>query len=101
MPASAELRFRAACPGDAQAIAALHAGSWQRHYRGAFSGVFLDHDAAGYLLPLWTERLAARIRGRARFSPSATARSWASPALSSMGTLPGARSRTTFTSHTG
>jgi hypothetical protein len=59
VPASAELRFRAACPGDAQAIAALHAGSWRRHYRGAFSGVFLDHDAAGYLLPLWTERLAA------------------------------------------
>ncbi len=58
MPASAELRFRAACPGDAQAIAALHAGSWQRHYRGAFSDAFLDHDAAGYLLPLWTERLA-------------------------------------------
>jgi GNAT superfamily N-acetyltransferase len=58
VPASAELRFRAACPGDAQAIAELHAGSWQRHYRGAFSDVFLDHDAAGYLLPLWTERLA-------------------------------------------
>jgi GNAT superfamily N-acetyltransferase len=58
MPASAGLRFRAACPGDAQAIAALHAGSWQRHYRGAFSDAFLDHDAAGYLLPLWTERLA-------------------------------------------
>jgi GNAT superfamily N-acetyltransferase len=58
MPASAGLRFRAACPGDAQAIAALHAGSWQRHYRGAFSDAFLDRDAAGYLLPLWTERLA-------------------------------------------
>ena len=58
MPASAELRFRAACPGDAQAIAALHADSWQRHYRGAFSDAFLDHDAAGYLLPLWTARLA-------------------------------------------
>jgi GNAT superfamily N-acetyltransferase len=56
--ASAELRFRAACPGDAQAIAALHVGSWQRHYRGAFSDAFLDHGAAGYLLPLWTERLA-------------------------------------------
>jgi GNAT superfamily N-acetyltransferase len=56
--ASAELRFRAACPRDAQAIAALHAGSWQRHYRGAFSDLFLDHDAAGYLLPLWTARLA-------------------------------------------
>jgi GNAT superfamily N-acetyltransferase len=58
VPASAELRFRPACPGDARAIAALHAGSWQRHYRGAFSGAFLDQDADGYLLPLWTERLA-------------------------------------------
>jgi len=58
VPASVELRFRAACTGDAQAIAALHAGSWQRHYRGAFSDAFLDHHAAGYQLPLWTERLA-------------------------------------------
>jgi GNAT superfamily N-acetyltransferase len=59
VPASIEPRFRAACPGDAQDIAALHTASWQRHYRGAFSDAFLDHDAAGYLLPLWTERLAA------------------------------------------
>ena len=58
MPAPAGLRFRAAGPGDAHAITALHAGSWQRHYRGAFSDAFLDHDIAGYLLPLWTERLA-------------------------------------------
>jgi GNAT superfamily N-acetyltransferase len=58
MPASADLWFRAACPGDAHAIAALHADSWQRHYRGAFSDAFLDNDVAGYLLPLWTERLA-------------------------------------------
>ena len=58
MPASAGLRFRAAGPGDAHAIAGLHAGSWQRHYRGAYSDAFLDNDAAGYLLPLWTERLA-------------------------------------------
>lgn len=58
MPASTGLRFRAARPSDARAIAALHTDSWQRHYRGAFSDAFLDHDAAGYLLPLWTERLA-------------------------------------------
>jgi GNAT superfamily N-acetyltransferase len=58
MPASAEPRFRAARPGDAHAIAGLHADSWQRHYRGAFSDAFLDNDVAGYLLPLWTERLA-------------------------------------------
>jgi GNAT superfamily N-acetyltransferase len=58
VPAPAELRFRAACPGDAPAIAALQADSWQRHYRGAFSDAFLDQDAAGYLLSLWTARLS-------------------------------------------
>lgn len=59
MAASAEPRFRAARPDDANAIAGLHADSWQRHYRGAFSDAFLDNDVAGYLRPLWTERLAA------------------------------------------
>ena len=58
MLAPAALRFRAACPGDAHAAAGLHSDSWQRHYRGAYSDAFLDHDAAGYLLPLWTTRLA-------------------------------------------
>jgi hypothetical protein len=58
MPAPVGLRFRAAGPGDAPAVAALHAGSWQRHYRGAFAGAFLDNDVDGYLLPLWTGRLA-------------------------------------------
>ena len=67
MPAPAALRFRAAAPGDAKAIAALHADSWQRNYRGAF----LDHDVAGYLLPLWTERLA-RPDPRARTIPAET-----------------------------
>src|SRR5262245_65762773 len=58
MPASADPWFRAAGPGDAHATAGLHADSWQRHYRGAYSDAFLDHDATGYLRPLWTERLA-------------------------------------------
>jgi GNAT superfamily N-acetyltransferase len=57
--APAGLGFRAAGPGDAHAIAALHADSWQRHYRGAFSDSFLDNDVAGYLLPLWAGRLAS------------------------------------------
>lgn len=52
------MRFRAAGPGDARAVAGLHADSWRRHYRGAFADAFLDDDVAGYLLPLWTERLA-------------------------------------------
>jgi GNAT superfamily N-acetyltransferase len=58
MPAATDLGFRAAGPGDAQAVAGLHADSWRRHYRGAFADAFLDDDVAGYLLPLWTGRLA-------------------------------------------
>jgi hypothetical protein len=59
MPAPGELRFRAAEQGDAQAIAALHTDSWQRHYRIAYSDAFLDDEAPGFLLDLWTRRLAA------------------------------------------
>ena len=59
MPDPAEVSFRAARPDDARAVAELHADSWQRHYRGAFSDAFLDGDVTGYLVPLWTERLAA------------------------------------------
>src|SRR5258707_7411035 len=59
MPASGDLRFRAARPGDTHAIARLHADSWQRHYRGAYSDAFLDSDVAGYLLLVWAERLSA------------------------------------------
>jgi GNAT superfamily N-acetyltransferase len=62
MRASTDTWFRAAGPGDAHAIAGLHADSWQRHYRGAFADAFLDDDVAGYLLPLWIERLASPNR---------------------------------------
>lgn len=57
MPDPAGVSFRAARPDDARAVAELHAASWQRHYRGAFSDAFLDGDVTGYLLPLWTARL--------------------------------------------
>jgi GNAT superfamily N-acetyltransferase len=65
MLAPGDLRFRAARPGDTHAIARLHADSWQRHYRGAYSDAFLDSDVAAYLLLVWTERLSAPHR-RAR-----------------------------------
>jgi GNAT superfamily N-acetyltransferase len=38
------MNFRLAGPPDADAIAALHADSWRRHYRGAYSDAFLDGD---------------------------------------------------------
>src|SRR5271167_4459205 len=54
-----ELRMRAADAGDAAAVARLHADSWRRHYRGAYSDAFLDGDVDGYLLAIWAERLSA------------------------------------------
>ena len=100
MPTSAELRFRAACPRRLT-IAALHAGSWQRHYRGAFSDAFLDHDAAGYLLPLWTARLATPDpRARTILAErDGTIVGLAHTLLGQDATW--APSSTTFTSHTG
>jgi len=59
MPAADELRFRVADESDAKAIAALHADSWQRHYRIAYTDHFLDDEAAGFLLDLWTRRYTA------------------------------------------
>jgi GNAT superfamily N-acetyltransferase len=55
----ASVSFRPARPDDAHAVAGLHADSWRRHYRGAYSDAFLDGDVAGYLFRLWTDRLAA------------------------------------------
>jgi GNAT superfamily N-acetyltransferase len=54
-----ELRFRPAEAADAAAVAALHADSWRRHYRGAFSDAFLDGDVPGFLLSRWTGLLSA------------------------------------------
>jgi GNAT superfamily N-acetyltransferase len=57
-------RFRPARPEDAPAVAGLHADSWQRHYRGAYSDNFLDEEAPTYLTRMWTERLAAPTHTR-------------------------------------
>jgi len=56
------VRFRPASLGDADAIAALHADSWRRHYRGAFSDAFLDGDIQADRLIVWTERLREPAR---------------------------------------
>lgn len=53
----ADLQFRLAGPSDAEALAALHADSWRRHYRGAFSDAFLDGDVDADRLVVWTKRL--------------------------------------------
>ena len=52
-----EPQFRLAGPADAEAVANLHAESWRRHYRGAYSDAFLDGDVVADRLAVWTDRL--------------------------------------------
>lgn len=52
------VEYRAACTGDADAIALLHARSWRENYRGSFSDAFLDGELPEERLRAWRERLA-------------------------------------------
>jgi GNAT superfamily N-acetyltransferase len=52
------VEFRMAAVQDAEQIALLHADSWRRHYRGAFSDSYLDGDVAADRREVWSERLA-------------------------------------------
>jgi hypothetical protein len=52
-----ERQFRLAGPADAEAVANLHADSWRRHYRGAYSDAFLDGDVVADRLAVWTDRM--------------------------------------------
>jgi len=52
-------QFRCAGAADAEQIAALHADSWRRHYRGAYAESFLDGDVVADRRAVWSARLAA------------------------------------------
>jgi ribosomal protein S18 acetylase RimI-like enzyme len=54
---SDEVTYRAATPDDVEGIARLHADSWRRNYRGAFSDAYLDGDLVAERLSVWTDRL--------------------------------------------
>jgi ribosomal protein S18 acetylase RimI-like enzyme len=51
-------RFRPATPSDAAPIGRLHADSWRRHYRGAYSDAYLDGEVYEDRTAVWTERLS-------------------------------------------
>ena len=53
------VRFRSAGADDAEQVAALHAASWRRHYRGAYADSFLDGDVAADRRLVWSSRFAA------------------------------------------
>jgi GNAT superfamily N-acetyltransferase len=58
MTESHGVRFRTAVTDDAPAVAALHADSWRRHYRGVYSDAFLDGDVEADRQLVWGERFA-------------------------------------------
>jgi len=59
--------FRPARASDSEAIAALHADSWRRHYRGAYSDAFLDGDVAG--AQAFYQALGGSFAGREQAQP--------------------------------
>jgi ribosomal protein S18 acetylase RimI-like enzyme len=54
---TARIAYRHAAARDVDAIAALHADSWRRHYRGAYSDEFLDGDVLADRRSVWSARL--------------------------------------------
>jgi GNAT superfamily N-acetyltransferase len=59
------MRLRPADAGDAAAIAALHADSWRRTYRGSLRDEFLDGDILPEREALWVGRLDRPAAGAA------------------------------------
>ena len=51
------MQLRLASPADSERVAWLHADSWRRHYRGAYSDVFLDGDVEADRRAVWERRL--------------------------------------------
>ena len=51
------VHYREATEHDADGIAALHADSWRRHYRGTYLDEYLDGDIVTDRLEVWTTRL--------------------------------------------
>lgn len=63
MDSMASVCIRDANADDVDAIAALHADSWRRHYRGAYSDEFLDGDVLADRIAVWTARMASPTDG--------------------------------------
>jgi hypothetical protein len=51
------MELRSATAQDSSAIALLHADSWRRNYRGAYTDAFLEGDVETNRRAVWAERL--------------------------------------------
>ena len=52
------VEYRVGSSNDSAAVASLHADSWRRHYRGAYSDTYLDGDIVADRMEVWTARMA-------------------------------------------
>ena len=50
------IQYSSASEKHTEAIARLHAYSWQIHYRGIFNDAYLDHDVVQERLDVWQRR---------------------------------------------
>jgi ribosomal protein S18 acetylase RimI-like enzyme len=57
------IQYLHATERDGESIAALHAESWRRHYRGAYSDSYLDGDVLTDRQMVWRSRLAQPTTG--------------------------------------
>jgi GNAT superfamily N-acetyltransferase len=55
--------FRLAEAADADSVAGLHAASWRRFYRGAYTDAFLDGDVLADRREVWSGRLTMQGPG--------------------------------------
>lgn len=63
MTGGPQAQYRLSGASDAPAVAALHADSWRRHYRGAYSDTFLDGDVETDRVAVWADRLSQLAEG--------------------------------------
>jgi ribosomal protein S18 acetylase RimI-like enzyme len=58
------VQYRDAKERDADSVAALHADSWRRHYRGAYLDTYLDGDVITERQQVWRGRLTEPRTGQ-------------------------------------
>lgn len=58
MKDTSHVLYRVGAAGDSAAVALLHAESWRRHYRGAYSDAYLHGDIVADRLEVWVGRMA-------------------------------------------
>jgi GNAT superfamily N-acetyltransferase len=67
MTGESHIVYRVGVAGDSGGVAALHADSWRRHYRGAYSDAYLDGDILADRQAVWASRMSEEHEDRCTF----------------------------------